>query len=142
MPVIQQQSVLPYTAEQMYRLVNDVPHYPAFLPLCTQAKVISSEDEKMSAQLTIQKGPINVTFTTQNQLQPFKRIEMQLVDGPFHHLQGIWQFKQQVATCEVSLMLDFEVKGTLLKLTLSPIFQVMAQNMIQSFSQRAAQVYG
>lgn len=36
MPQISRTALVPYSAEQMYQLVNDVQSYPQFLPGCTE----------------------------------------------------------------------------------------------------------
>lgn len=37
MPQISRTALVPYSAEQMYQLVNDVQSYPQFLPGCTES---------------------------------------------------------------------------------------------------------
>jgi len=43
----------------------------------------------------LKKGPITQAFTTRNQNTsvPCHRIEMNLVEGPFSDLHGVWLFK-------------------------------------------------
>jgi ribosome-associated toxin RatA of RatAB toxin-antitoxin module len=42
MPQISRSALVPYSAEQMYELVNDVKSYPQFLPGCTGSRVLES----------------------------------------------------------------------------------------------------
>ncbi len=49
MPQISRSALVPYSAEQMYQLVNDVHSYPDFLPGCTGSRVLnatSNEDDR------------------------------------------------------------------------------------------------
>ena len=39
MPQISRTALVPYSAEQMYQLVNDVQSYPQFLPGCTGSRI-------------------------------------------------------------------------------------------------------
>lgn len=41
MPQISRTALVPYSAEQMYQLVNDVQSYPQFLPGCTGSRILS-----------------------------------------------------------------------------------------------------
>ncbi|AXB18864.1 Ribosome association toxin RatA [Salmonella enterica subsp. enterica serovar Napoli] len=47
MPQISRTALVPYSAEQMYQLVNDVQSYPQFCPVCWQScpGVIASTDD-------------------------------------------------------------------------------------------------
>ncbi|STP18350.1 putative oligoketide cyclase/lipid transport protein [Escherichia coli] len=40
MPQISRTALVPYSAEQMYQLVNDVQSYPQFLPGCTGSRIL------------------------------------------------------------------------------------------------------
>lgn len=127
----------------MYELVNNIEEYSQFLPLCQTARILSSSENKVAAVLLIQKGPLNLSFSTENLLTPYTAITMNLLDGPFEYLQGIWKFIDLAqGGSKVELKLDFEMKGTLLKYTLGPLFSTLAQNMVQVFCIRAKQLYG
>jgi ribosome-associated toxin RatA of RatAB toxin-antitoxin module len=56
---------VPYTAEQMYDLVNDIETYPEFLPRCTGAKVFDRKDDSLTATVFLSSGKIKQTFTTE-----------------------------------------------------------------------------
>ena len=45
MPNVRKSVLLPYSAEQMYELVERVERYPEFLPWCDKARVIEHDDE-------------------------------------------------------------------------------------------------
>lgn len=46
MPQISRTALVPFSAEQMYQLVNDVKSYPDFLPGCTGSRVLGSVRRK------------------------------------------------------------------------------------------------
>lgn len=141
MPVIQRSLAVPFTSAQMFDLVNNIEHYPQFLPWCANSTVHTRSNSQIKATLHIAKGLIKKSFTTVNQLTPHEGIEMRLIDGPFRHLAGSWQFQQQAEGCIVSLKLAFEFSNPLLAMTFGPIFQHIASTFVQSFSARAYQVY-
>lgn len=140
---IQRSALLPYPAQALYDLVNDVASYPAFLPWCSQADVMEVSAEHMRAALTIAKAGVSQRFVTLNSLRPGERIEMQLQEGPFTQLHGIWDFKAlNDKACKISLDLSFDYSGPLVKATLGPLFNQAANTLVDAFCQRAKQLHG
>lgn len=140
---IERSALLPYSALQMYNLVNDVQRYPEFLPWCAATSLIESSDTALTASITVAKLGIKQSFTTQNQMIPGERIELALVDGPFSHMTGIWTFKAlNEKACKISLDMNFDYKGALVKATLGPFFTQAANTMVDAFCKRAQQLYG
>jgi ribosome-associated toxin RatA of RatAB toxin-antitoxin module len=142
MPKISRSALVPFSAEQMYKLVNDVSSYPAFLPGCTGSRVLSSSESEMTAAVDVSKAGISKTFTTRNTLIDNQCILMQLVDGPFRQLRGDWRFTPlSDDACKVELNLDFEFKNALIELAFGKIFKELANSMVQAFTLRAKEVY-
>ncbi|ACZ75658.1 MULTISPECIES: type II toxin-antitoxin system RatA family toxin [Dickeya] len=142
MPKISRSALVPFSAEQMYKLVNDVSSYPAFLPGCTGSRVLSSSESEMTAAVDVSKAGISKTFTTRNTLVDNQCILMQLVDGPFRQLSGDWRFTPlSDDACKVELNLDFEFKNALIELAFGKIFKELANSMVQAFTLRAKEVY-
>ena len=97
----------------------------------------------MLAALTVAKGNVSQRFLTKNNLQPGRRIEMSLREGPFTDLHGIWEFKALgEKACKISLDLTFEYAGPLVKATLGPLFTQAANTLVDAFCQRAKQLHG
>ena len=140
---ITRSALVPFSGAQMYRLVADVPAYPQFLPWCRAVEVHSANECLVQASLTIAKGPLHKSFTTQNRLFPESRIEIELVDGPFRHLHGSWAFEDLGgAGARVTLEMDFEIAGAVLRRTMQPIFAEIANTMVDAFCRRARALYG
>jgi ribosome-associated toxin RatA of RatAB toxin-antitoxin module len=140
---IQRSALLPYPAQALYDLVNDVAGYPQFLPWCAASVVLESSESEMRASLTVAKGGISQQFSTHNRLVSGKSIEMRLVEGPFSQLHGLWEFKALGdKACKISLDLTFDYAGPLVKATLGPLFTQAANTMVDAFCQRAKQLYG
>ena len=53
MPQISRTALVPYSAEQMYQLVNDVQSYPQFLPGCTGSRILESTPGQMTAAVDV-----------------------------------------------------------------------------------------
>ncbi len=159
MTTIKKSALLPYSAAQMYALVDDIAAYPQFLPWCKDARVFSRNVDEVHAQIHIAHGALNKAFSTTNRLQQNKIIEMRLADGPFKHLEGFWRFDELGATmtsgialpraapqtsagCKISLDLDFKFSNKLIELAIGSAFNYIANSLVDAFCQRAKQVYG
>lgn len=139
---VSKSALVPYTAEQMYALVNDIESYPQFLPWCTGATVASREEKKLTASVSLATGRLKQTFSTVNTMEPGRRIDVKLISGPFRYLQGYWKFEDKGAgQCHISLEMNFEFRNTLLKLTLTPVFSQFMNSLMDSFIRRAGAIY-
>ena len=142
MPQISRTALVPYSAEQMYQLVNDVDAYPDFIPGCTGSRVLESGPTQMTAAVDVSKAGISKTFTTRNTLTSNQSILMHLVDGPFKKLIGGWKFTPlSQDACKIEFQLDFEFTNKLIELAFGRIFKELALNMVQAFTTRAREVY-
>ncbi|EJF30679.1 type II toxin-antitoxin system RatA family toxin [Enterobacter sp. Ap-916] len=142
MPQISRTALVPYSAEQMYQLVNDVNSYPEFLPGCTGSRVIDASANQMTAAVDVSKAGISKTFTTRNTLTDNQSILMHLVDGPFKKLMGGWKFTPlSEDACRIEFQLDFEFTNKLIELAFGRIFKELAGSMVQAFTTRAKEVY-
>ena len=97
----------------------------------------------MVASVGVAKGGIGQHFVTRNVLVPGKSIEMNLQEGPFTQLHGVWVFKALTdKACKISLDLSFDYSGPLVKATLGPLFNQAANTLVDAFCQRAKQMHG
>ena len=140
---VSRSALVPYAASEMYALVADVEKYPGFLPWCRVARVRGPGPDTVEASLEIGRGPIRKTFTTRNVMTRDSRIDIGLIDGPFKHLQGCWQFTAlDGAGSRIVLDLEFELSNAVLRRTLGPIFSEIANTMVDAFCRRAKELYG
>jgi ribosome-associated toxin RatA of RatAB toxin-antitoxin module len=139
---IRRKARVPYTAEQMFDLVNDVAAYSSFLPWCRSATVHSVSDTELEATLDVGVGALHKRFSTRNTLSRPNRIELALVDGPFRQFSGCWRFDAVADVgCDVSLDLDFEVASRPLKLVFERAFEELARSQLDAFLSRAKELY-
>jgi len=140
---INRSALVMHSSERMHALINDIASYPQFLPWCSGAQVLEDGEGFMLASLEVSKGRVKQSFTTRNDLSVEGRILMSLVDGPFSHLKGIWDFTiLQDNACKVALHLEFEMKRNITKMAFGAVFNQAANNMVDAFCSRADQVYG
>ncbi|MFW8589907.1 SRPBCC family protein [Glaciecola sp. 2405UD65-10] len=142
MPTINKNALVPYSAEQMYNLVNDVDSYQEFLPGCRSSEVISESESQMHAKMTLAKAGIEQVLVTKNTLIPNEQIIMQLSEGPFKQLGGGWTFTPlSDEACKIELSLDFTFSSRLVDMAFGKVFKALTNNMVKAFSDRAKEVY-
>lgn len=129
---------MPYSADFMYAIVNNVDSYPEFLPWCGDVRVHRSDEHSMEASILMQGVGMNHWLKTRNTMEPGKSIEMELVEGPFRALHGFWRFTPiDPESCKIELRLEFELKHGLVSALVGPAFSRIANTMVESFCDRA-----
>ncbi len=143
MEIIRRSALVPYTPREMFDLVKDVDSYPTFLPWCSGARILVRDGEEVEARISFAVGGVSKTFTTRNRHEDAQAIHMQLIDGPFRHLQGSWKF---VALgddgCRIALDLEYDFASRMLAMVTGPVFNKIANSLVDAFRQRALEVYG
>lgn len=132
---------MPYSAEYMYEVVNNVVAYPEFLPWCADAKIVSHSETLMEASILMKKAGVNHWFSTSNNLLKNQKIEMKLIDGPFKRLEGSWEFiALDDQASKIILRLEFEFLHGIGNTLIAPVFTRIANTMVDSFCTRAYEV--
>jgi ribosome-associated toxin RatA of RatAB toxin-antitoxin module len=142
-----------YSPREMYDLVVDVDRYPQFLPWCERAEVLDESADTMTARLHLSYAGVRHAFTTRNKHVPARSVLVQLVDGPFSMLDGTWEFhpigragatpaEGDESACRIEFELDYAFASRPLEAVLSPVFDKVADTLVDRFVQRAEQVYG
>lgn len=135
-------AIVPYSAEQMYQLVNQVDDYPKFLNWCSNASILKQTEDKIIASVEINKAGLKQNFTTINTLTPNQRIDMSLKEGLFKELKGTWKFtKLNDNACKIELTLSFSFSSKIVDLAIAPIFTSIANSQLDAFISRAKVVY-
>jgi ribosome-associated toxin RatA of RatAB toxin-antitoxin module len=143
MTTIRRSALVSYSAQQMFELVNNIDDYPRFLPWCRNSHVIHLSDTELEASMDITWKGITKSFTTRNYLHPYQHMEIKLVTGPFRHLEGRWSFIELSGdACKVSVELEFEFTGSVMDKLFQPIFNAIANSLVDAFCKRAVEVYG
>jgi ribosome-associated toxin RatA of RatAB toxin-antitoxin module len=143
MPTIQRSQRVPHTAAQMFDLVNDIESYPEFLHWVRGARIDRRGEGFVEATIDIGISGIHKSFTTRNMFERPHRLDIELVHGPFRHLDGLWEFEDiGDGECEVSVTLTFEVVRSPLSVVFSMVFEELVRAQIAAFVQRAEAIYG
>ncbi len=136
-------ALLPYAAEDIFALVNDVARYREFLPFCIASEVIEASEYEVVGRMAFARLGMSHALTTRNRLTRPSHIGIEFVDGPFTRLAGEWQFQAlQAAACKVSFRVEFEVQAKFLQFAAASAISQAAQQAMDAFHKRAVQLYG
>ena len=130
-----------HSAEQMFELVDKVEDYPRFLPWYGRTEVLSRQGNELRARLHMDYMGMRQSFATRNTNVPGREIRMELLEGPFRSLHGIWQFTPlEAGRCKVDFRLQYELVGLLSRL-ISPVFGGVCNRLVEAFVQEADRRY-
>lgn len=139
---IERSAIVPYSAQKMFDLVNDIETYPQFMTGCVSAKVLERSSDHLVARLELGKGGLTQSFTTRNELRPPEVMTMKLVDGPFKIFQGTWQFTPlNESSCEVRFHLEYQFSNFLLDAAAGGMMNQTAADQVQAVCERAKALY-
>ena len=146
MKVIEKTVLLTHSAAQMYALVTDIPSYPKFLPWCSDGQVLEVHADGVTAQLGMSLAGLSQSFVTRNVQVADTSLDMRLVDGPFSHLEGRWEFHDLGSpddpACRVVFDLRYDFSSAMLARVVGPVFDKIASTLVEAFVKRADAVYG
>jgi ribosome-associated toxin RatA of RatAB toxin-antitoxin module len=138
-----------YSPREMYSLVTAVEDYPKFLPWCARAEVLERQGGGMTAKLHLAYMGVRHAFTTRNQHVEDASVVLELIDGPFSALEGVWRFLPlslpsggDAKACKIEFDLRYAFSSAALEAVVSPVFDKVANTFVDSFVKRAEQVYG
>ncbi len=143
MATVDKSVLIGHSAAEMYALVADVDAYPQFLPWCNGTEVRLLDAHRAAATLHVNYHGVRVHFTTENRMEQGALIDMKLVNGPFKRLDGYWRFVPLSAqACKIEFRLSYELSGKLVEKIAGPVFNHIANTLVEVFVKRAASLYG
>lgn len=140
----------PYSPKQIFDLVADVARYPEFLPWCRAARILRWEsDHVFYAELIISYKHLSERYTSRVTLIPTDethaehRINVEMTEGPFHHLTNKWRFTtKEGGGAHIEFDLDFAFRSRILDALLGHFFTSATAKMSDAFLKRADALYG
>jgi ribosome-associated toxin RatA of RatAB toxin-antitoxin module len=143
MALVEKSVLVAHSAEQMYALVEQVEHYPQFLPWCSGTTVEYRDGKVTRAAVAVDFRGLKQTFRTENRTRPPELIEIRLLSGPFRTLDGSWRFTAlSAAACRIDFRLHYEFSTRLLERAAAPVFAFIANSLVDAFVKRAEKLYG
>ena len=143
MAMVEKSVLIGHSAARMYALVADVDAYPQFLPWCSGTEVRQLDAHRAAATLHVNYHGLRLHFTTENQMDAGALIDIKLVNGPFKHLDGYWRFVAlSEQACKIEFQLSYELSGKLVEKIAGPVFNHIANTLVEVFVKRALALYG
>jgi len=140
---IARSAIVAHSAAQLYALVEDIESYPRFLPWCVGVEVRDRSPDTTLATLTVGMSGVKQSFTTQNENRAPEAIDLRLIEGPFRHFAAAWRFQPLGAqACKVEFSMEFEFASRALATLLRPVFEHIADSMVNAFTRRADEIHG
>jgi coenzyme Q-binding protein COQ10 len=140
--------VLPYTPDQLFRLVGDVERYPEFVPWISSmrtwnARALSDGVNNLDAEAGVGFSFLKERFATRVRRDAAERqIDVNLLSGPFRRLTNRWRFLEDEAGTRIEFDIDFQFKSRLLEGLLTANFHAAVERLMGCFEERAKALYG
>jgi ribosome-associated toxin RatA of RatAB toxin-antitoxin module len=138
MATVEKSVLVGFGDDRMYALVERVEDYPRFLPWCSAAEANARTPSTTLATIHIDFHGIRQSFTTENVNDPPHCIRIKLVNGPFHELDGTWNFTPLGEEgCKIEFRLHYEFSSRVLEKVVGPVFHHIANTFVEAFVKRA-----
>ncbi|HQR55409.1 MAG TPA: type II toxin-antitoxin system RatA family toxin [Burkholderiaceae bacterium] len=107
---IRREALVPFSALDMFELIERVEDYPQFLPWCTATQLLARTDEMVSATVEVGVRDLRVRVTTRNEKRPPEYMAIHLEGGSFRHFHGEWLLRPLGHVgCHVTFILRYEL---------------------------------
>jgi ribosome-associated toxin RatA of RatAB toxin-antitoxin module len=130
-----------HPAERMFDLIEAAEHYPEFLPWCAAATIVERHNELVAAIITIDWHGARFSLTTRNAKRRPEWMSIGLERGPFRRFDGEWNLTPlSEAGCKIAFRLGYEFDSTVLGTLARPVFDRIADTLVDAFVARADRV--
>jgi coenzyme Q-binding protein COQ10 len=136
MPRHEEQATLAYSADELFEIVANIRDYPAFVPWCSGARILSESQHEIIADLVIGFGPFQESFRSQVTLDRPREVKVHAIDGPLEHLTNAWTFTPAGDKTHIDFVIDFQFKSHLLDHVANGMFYEAATRMMSAFESR------
>jgi ribosome-associated toxin RatA of RatAB toxin-antitoxin module len=138
MPTVLKSVLVPHSAARMFALVEDVEHYPDFLPWCAKTEVFERTPQITRARLDIDYHGLTSHVSTLNRKDPPGGMDLDFIDGPFDKFKGHWRFVPLGGEgCRVEFALDYAFSNAAMDALLGPVFGHIIETLVDRFVARA-----
>jgi coenzyme Q-binding protein COQ10 len=135
--------VLPYAPEELFDLVGDVRRYPEFVPWINAMRVWNEREVEPGVSTLDAEAGVGFSFLRERFATRVKRdaearrIDVQLLNGPFRRLHAVWSFAPHPVGTELKFEIDFEFKAKLLEHMLAANLERATAKLVACFETRA-----
>ncbi len=139
--------VLPYTPEQLFKLVGDVEAYPSFVPWITAMRTWNGREEAQVSTVDAE-AQVGFSFLKEKFATRVRRdasdltVNVSLLYGPFKQLSNRWKFSPAGDETSIEFSIDFAFKSRIMDAMLAANIDRAASKLIGCFEARALEMYG
>lgn len=138
MPTVRKSVIVAQPCATMFGLVDDVEHYPRFLPWCPSIEVFERTPQVTRARIDIDYHGLASHVSTLNRKEFPREITLEFVEGPFREFEGLWSFSALGdAGCRVEFALDYSFSSRALEVVLGPVIGNIMETLVDRFVARA-----
>jgi coenzyme Q-binding protein COQ10 len=140
--------VLPYAADDLFRMVGDIERYPDFLPWLTSlrtwnARQLGEGVDTIDAEAAVGFAMVRERFSTRVRRDAGeRRIDVGLLSGPFKALRNSWRFTPEGQGTRIDFDIDFAFRSKTLSVLLSNNLEHAVERIVGCFEDRAKALYG
>jgi coenzyme Q-binding protein COQ10 len=141
--------MVPYSPNELFKLVGDVEAYPDFVPWITtmrtwNGRTLAAGVDSVDAEAAVGFKFLKERFATRVRRDAQNRqIDVSLLSGPFRKLDNRWRFLDAGHGCtRVEFDIDFEFKSRLLAALLTTNLSSAVDKLMTCFEARAKSLYG
>lgn len=136
--IVRRCALVDLPAAHVFDVIEAAEHYPQFLPWCAAVQIVDRTDSLVSADLHVHWGGLRLAVRTRNPKTRPVAMSIHLERGPFRHFEGQWRLTALTAgACKVDFMLDCEFDSGLMTQAAGPVFNRVANTLVDAFVQRA-----
>ena len=127
----------------MFDLIEAAEHYPEFLPWCSEATVLSRDEDVVSARIKVDYHHVRFHIVTRNPKRRPEYMSIRAEQGAFRHFEGEWRLAPLgEAACKIEFFLRYEFQSAVMARLAGPVFDTIANTFVDAFVRRAEQVFG
>jgi ribosome-associated toxin RatA of RatAB toxin-antitoxin module len=136
-------ALVAHPAATMFELIEGAEHYPAFLPWCADARIIARDEHEVVARIAVDYRGAQFDFVTRNPKRRPHWMAVRLQEGPFRRFEGEWRLSPLGdEACKIEFDLQWEFGGALVATLAGPVFDSIANSLVDAFANRADRLAG
>jgi ribosome-associated toxin RatA of RatAB toxin-antitoxin module len=139
---VRKSALVAFPVESMFDLIEAAENYPSFLPWCAGATILARDDSMVSARIAVDYHGVRFQIATRNPKRRPDYMAIHLEQGPFRHFTGEWSLARLAAdACKIEFCLRYEFQSAMMARLAGPVFDRIANTLVDAFVGRADQVY-
>jgi ribosome-associated toxin RatA of RatAB toxin-antitoxin module len=140
---VRKSALVEHSAEDMFDLIEAAEDYPAFLPWCAGANILSRDENSVAAEITVDFHGVRFQVTTRNPKRRPEYMAIVLERGPFRRFEGEWRLTPLAPdACKIEFGLQYEFDNPLMGRLAGTVFDRITDTLVDAFVVRARDVHG